>query len=313
MIAQLPSPPKGKKGWPWTQESKPLPATMPDGSAWPKISIVTPSYNQGCYIEETIRSVLLQNYPNLEYVIIDGGSTDETVEIIKKYEPWLTYWVSEPDRGQSHAINKGFERCTGGIYNWLCSDDLFISDAFFNVALLMEHQSPFWLIGSATIINKNGLIIRKNVVSEKISMATFMKWSSNYFYQPSTFWNKKIHFSSGGINENLHYFMDVDLWYKFFKIVEPKVENVFLSSARNHENSKTSGKNQADQFMSELSIWIIENLLNVKKSELNNEVKDAFKSIQYDLNGFKRIKSHIIFKHLFAFWKKFINKNFPID
>src|SRR5262245_50300660 len=109
-VAELPPPPSGKTGWPWTDETPPLPSTQPDGSPWPRISIVTPSYNQSEFIEETIRSVLLQGYPDLEYIIIDGGSTDQSLDIIRKYARWLAYWISEKDRGQSHAINKGFER-----------------------------------------------------------------------------------------------------------------------------------------------------------------------------------------------------------
>ena len=101
---------------------------------YPKISIVTPSYNQGQFIEETILSVLDQDYPDLEYLIIDGGSTDNTIDIIRKYSKHLTYWVSEPDRGQSHAINKGFAICTGEIFNWLNSDDLLLNNALSSVA-----------------------------------------------------------------------------------------------------------------------------------------------------------------------------------
>src|SRR5688572_28969334 len=104
MLSDLPAPPPGKTGWPWTEETFQLPEAMPDGKRWPRISIVTPSYNQGQFIEETIRSVLLQCYPNLEYIVIDGGSTDDSVEIIEKYKSWLTYWVSEPDKGQVDAI-----------------------------------------------------------------------------------------------------------------------------------------------------------------------------------------------------------------
>jgi glycosyltransferase involved in cell wall biosynthesis len=122
-LAELPPPPPGKNMWPWTEETRPVPPARPDGSLWPRISIVTPSYNQGRFIEETIRSILLQGYPDLEYIIIDGGSTDQSVEIIKKYEPWLAYWVSEEDRGQSHAINKGFSKVTGEYINWINSDD----------------------------------------------------------------------------------------------------------------------------------------------------------------------------------------------
>src|SRR4030095_5356658 len=100
-LSELPPPPPGKTGWPWTEESRRLPEQKPARCRWPVISVAMPSPYQGKFIQETIRSVLLQGYPELEYIIIDGGSTDESVEIIKKYEPWLTHWVSEPDRGQS--------------------------------------------------------------------------------------------------------------------------------------------------------------------------------------------------------------------
>jgi hypothetical protein len=114
-LTELPPPPSDentgwpKTGWPWTEETPPVPPLMANGAPWPRISIVTPSYNQGAFIEETIRSVLLQGYPNLEYVILDGGSSDDSTSIIRKYEPWLAHWASERDRGQAHAINKGLD------------------------------------------------------------------------------------------------------------------------------------------------------------------------------------------------------------
>src|SRR3990172_6947421 len=118
-VEDLPAPPVGRTGFPWTEGT---PALHNDGgSAYPKITIVTPSYKQGQYLEETIRSVLLQGYPNLEYIVIDGGSPDNSAEIIEKYAPFLAYWVSERDSGQVNAINKGFARATGEIMGWLNS------------------------------------------------------------------------------------------------------------------------------------------------------------------------------------------------
>ena len=117
----LPAPPSGRTGWPWTDGARPAPA--PEVRALPKITVVTPSYNQGRFVEATLRSVLLQGYPNLEYLVLDGGSTDGSREIIERYAPWLAGWASERDRGQSDAINRGFARATGDIVAWLNSDD----------------------------------------------------------------------------------------------------------------------------------------------------------------------------------------------
>jgi glycosyltransferase involved in cell wall biosynthesis len=133
-LRELPTPPSGKTGWPWTEESTGLFNSTADALEWPRITVVTPSFNQGRFVEETIRSVLLQRYPNLEYIIIDGGSTDSTLRIIDKYQTWLWYAVSEPDKGQSDAINKGWRRSTGKIVTWLNSDDVYEPNSLFKVA-----------------------------------------------------------------------------------------------------------------------------------------------------------------------------------
>ena len=154
---------------------------------WPKISVVTPSYNQGQFIEQTIRSVLLQGYPNLEFIIIDGGSDDNTLEIIRKYENWLTYWVSEPDRGQSHAINKGIRRATGEILLWLNSDDLVLPDAFNTVvSKFVENPEVRLIIGQAHIVNSCGEIIGE-LRSEFSSWEEIATNPRNSIRQVSTF------------------------------------------------------------------------------------------------------------------------------
>ena len=125
-------------------------------SELPRISIVTPSYNQGRFIEETIQSVLGQGYPNVEYIIIDGGSTDNTVEIIRKYAKHLTYWVSEPDRGQSHAINKGLARCTGDLFGWINSDDVLMPGALEVVAEAWRRRPGRIISGATSIFDEHG-------------------------------------------------------------------------------------------------------------------------------------------------------------
>lgn len=240
-ISQLPPPPTGKTGWPWTEESTQLPEVMADGSPWPRISIVTPSYNQGQFIEETIRSVLLQGYTNLEYIIIDGGSTDGSVEIIKKYEPWLSYWVSEKDRGQSHAINKGFERSSGDIMVWLNSDDIYFPAVLSLVAMQLSNGNSGWLTGTFKIgesINKAGITTFKAPPDIENWL---LPWNHRWgITQPSTFWKRSLWDKYGPLDTKYNYTFDHILFTRFYSHQKPIVIMQPLSFYRLHSESKTT-------------------------------------------------------------------------
>jgi len=237
-IKELPSAPHGKTGWPWIARPSLLPDTMPDGSPWPKISIVTPSYNQGKYIESTIRSVILQGYPNLEYFIFDGASDDNTVEIIKKYEPWITFWVSEPDRGQVHAINKGFRRATGEILHWLNSDDILLEGALKEVALACkgDPESVAW-VGNCERVTPTGKLL--NVVEPDELTDTEIAERHPIFYQPACFINAKTMREIGEIDESLYMAFDFDLWLNLARKGKfAKIETV-LARAVIHPEAKS--------------------------------------------------------------------------
>jgi len=216
-LNELPIPPSKKIGWPWTEESSVLPDKMPNGDIWPKISIVTASYNQGQFIEETIRSILLQGYPNLEYIIVDGGSSDNSIEIIKKYENWLYYWVSEPDNGQSHALNKGFERATGEIFAWLNSDDYYQRDALRNIIIFRNNNLNFiaW-VGACYDIDKTGKLLRKRFprVGNKRQFGNWGEDKDAWIGQPACFFDAHTFKRINGIDERLNYVLDVDLWMR---------------------------------------------------------------------------------------------------
>lgn len=207
----------------------------------PRISIITPSYNQGCYLEETIRSVLDQNYPDLEYIIIDGGSTDQSVEIIKKYANRLAYWVSEKDRGQTHAINKGFERCTGCIVAWINSDDIYLPGTLARVAdHVIRHPSTMFLYGDAEIIDSQGhfLMYRKELPADK-TMGNLLSWGL-LIPQPSAFWRRQTFEKVGFLNENLQYIMDSEFWFRVSQEFELQHISHIFSKQRYHAHSKTN-------------------------------------------------------------------------
>lgn len=233
LLAELP-PPSGKTGWPWTIETK-LPATtIPNGLTWPKISIVTPSYNQGEFIEQTIRSVLLQNYPNLEYVVCDGGSSDATVQILEKYSPWLSFWQSKKDRGFGHAINMGFSLCNGDYFGWINSDDFYLADCFWRVATHFSKYSPDFVYGdSISLYDKD----RKTCYEQGgLVLDRYLRFTSLIFSH-AAFWKSKIHVP---IWEEINCAVDYELWLRLLPSRSKSHLQVPLGVFRVQPQSKSS-------------------------------------------------------------------------
>ena len=214
-----------------------MPERTPDGSDWPKVSIVTPSYNQGQFIEETIRSVLLQGYPNLEYIVIDGGSTDESVEIISRYEPWMTHWVSEPDDGQAHAINKGFSRATGSILGWLNSDDRLCSGGLPTLIRFLQERPDIEIVyGKCDLIGERGQVIGEFPTSDFDLRRQLVV---DLVPQPAALFRREVWDKEGPLRTDFHYIMDYDLWTRAALSSSVAHLPAVVAQTRLHDLSKT--------------------------------------------------------------------------
>ena len=238
-------PPSDRTGWPWTQANSQFPV-FPERCAYPKISIVTPSYNQAQFLEETLRSVLLQGYPNLEYLVLDGGSTDGSKEIIEAYAPHLTYWRSEPDDGQSAAIREGFSRATGDILGWLNSDDLLLPGCLHNVArYFMQNPDAECVVGGTIVVDADNRVVRDRMGLPKISRGGIRTLKRLLlvdcgFYQPASFWRRGTYSEVGALDPQFVFTMDYDLYLRFAARRPLNHVDKLLACFRFHPQSKTS-------------------------------------------------------------------------
>jgi len=251
------SAPEAVRGWPWEEIGDLHDRSSLSEDQLPTISIVTPSFNQCRYLELTIRSVLLQEYPRLEYILMDGGSTDGSVDVIKEYAPWLHHWESKPDCGQSDAINRGFLRGTGGVMAWLNSDDYLEPGALWEVARVFTGvMSPGWAIGDVNEVDSSGELIHSRRIPG-VEPHAFINWMQDWFPQQGTFWNREMWEKTGPLKEDLYYTMDFDLWCRMFEIARPVPVGRTVASYRFHGEAKCSGRSSVRGIKLELiRFWL---------------------------------------------------------
>lgn len=217
-----------------------------DNDIFPRISIVTPSFNQGRFIEQTINSVLSQGYPNLEYIVVDGGSQDNSVDVIRRYERHLTWWVSEPDLGQADAIGKGFSHSSGELLNWLNSDDLLLPGALAAIAACWHATPADLIVGEDLLFTDDPAHPCGHFRPAGHSFPACLRYWDGHFryHQPCTFFSRRAYLAVDGLDPSLHYVMDYDLYCRILSLTDCRIEFLPqpLSSFRLHANAKSTAQ-----------------------------------------------------------------------
>lgn len=209
-------------------------------SGWPRISVITPSFNQAGFLEKTIQSVLAQEYPNLEYIIIDGGSDDGSRELIARYAPWLSWWESGPDRGQSHAINKGLARASGEILCWLNSDDYYLPGTLELVGRRLARETGHQaLVGDVLKVYGDGrppVVLKGRYESRRRLLEV---WKPYQMHQAAIFWRRELTERIGWLDESLHLIMDFDYWARMAREADFVTVGRVLAACHYHDAAKT--------------------------------------------------------------------------
>jgi len=293
MLAELPKPPADKTGWPWTEESERLPSAMPDGRPWPKISIITPLLNQKPFIEETIRSILLQGYPDIEHIIIDGGSADGSLAVVGKYSSWVKGVVRKGE-GQSAAVNRGFKEAVGDLVGWQNSDDFYGPGNFRQAALAAAQYSdceilhgmvrgfqghnyrPPWLFEVCEEFSQESLLERISIMNQ------------------SMFFRRKIFERGVFVKEDIHYVMDQEFFWRLslegfhFHLV-PSMVGYY----RQHENAKSTTYSKRGDLE---SYALLRGLCRDKRLDRRLRLKARAQLRQRFLNSFSRARRALLKK-----------------
>lgn len=211
-----------------------------ESSAVKKFSIVIPTLNQAETIEDTLKSIVMQDFPEVEIIVIDGGSTDNTLKILGRYEKMITHLISGPDGGQSEAINKGFNLATGDIYAWINSDDYYLPGTFHRVESYFQSNKDIrFAVGAGDVISKEHSFLR-HIPAIEINQFAISNWKNDrWIMQQSCFWSQSLWKEVGGVDCSLKLLMDVDLWFRFSKITSCYVIPEKLAVMRYYKNAKT--------------------------------------------------------------------------
>jgi glycosyltransferase involved in cell wall biosynthesis len=287
-LHELPAPPPGKTGWPWTEGSRQLAAAPADHGPWPRVTVITPSFNQGQFLEATIRSVLLQGYPDLEYFVLDGGSTDNSVEVIKRYSPWITHWVSAPDGGQSAAITRGLTMGSGLFATWINSDDMLYQNA------LVEHASRVGFlpntvyVGLCARMDADGTVVamhrgRIHTLEDLVHISKVWR-TGGHIIQPEVLFPRELAIRVGGLSSSIHDAMDYELWGKFFLAgAQFQYTDIPFGMFRRHAGQKTADRRRTTQALLKIAAQLVasatcfsEEKKNELLAELDTYRKDYF-------------------------------------
>jgi glycosyltransferase involved in cell wall biosynthesis len=227
------------RGWPWKSGFAEAVISSAKRGILPTITVVTPSFNQGRFLEAAILSVLRQNYPSIEYIVLDGGSTDGSIDIIKKYENGISYWRSRKDKGQADALATGFDMATGSIYCWLNSDDILLPNALMYVAAaFLKHDGVNFVYGNRLVIDETGGITGQHRWPYYL---TKYHWHDGQpLAQECCFWRNTLYEKVGGIDRGKFFIMDYDLFYRMWQVGKFRKSRRFLGCFRRHAESKNA-------------------------------------------------------------------------